>query len=52
MGPYIINKTDLSFGGVRWGKFGDDYLTQAITQAGRNETKLPYTEKTIQKSQV
>lgn len=49
MGPYIINKTDLSFLG--W-KFGDDCLTQVITQARRNETKLPYTEKTIQKTEV
>ena len=54
-GPPLWDPTQLIrltylFGGVRRGKFGDDCLTQVITQAGRNETKLPYTEMTIQKS--
>jgi len=50
--PTQLIRLTYLFWGVRWGIFGDDCLTQVITQAGRNETKFPYTEKTIQKSQV
>lgn len=53
IGPPTFNKADLSFQGVRvGGEFGDYCLTLVSAQAGGSEAKLPYIEKTTQKSQV